>query len=229
MNLEQLKEDLYLTLKGAQDASGKTPLDCAIESIRLDTESGRNEFTLLLAQLLSELAEQGAEPLRLGRYLVRRTGVKDRGVADKLRLLLASKPAKNIGVRLWLLLILMDLGFPPTLAYLNEDNELRRSHIGEWLTLVSANESYTDVKDAFVRAAADGLLDERLLVLESVRKHHLGLHSFRSMRRIDASLRKVSALRLRHSQSLASLRHRPSQAKVRSTIQRLGKTTKRWA
>ena len=66
-------------------------------------------------------------------------------------------------------------------------------------------------------------------VLESVRKHHLGLHSFRSMRRIDASLRKVSALRLRHSQSLASLRHLPSQAKVRSTIQRLGKTTKRWA
>ena len=65
--------------------------------------------------------------------------------------------------------------------------------------------------------------------LESVRKHHLGLHSFRSMRRIDASLRKVSALRLRHSQSLASLRHLPSQAKVRSTIQRLGKTTKRWA
>jgi len=64
---------------------------------------------------------------------------------------------------------------------------------------------------------------------ESVRKHHLGLHSFRSMRRIDASLRKVSALRLRHSQSLASLRHLPSQAKVRSTIQRLGKTTKRWA
>jgi hypothetical protein len=48
------------------------------------------------------------------------------------------------------------------------------------------------------------------------------------MMRIEASLTKVSALRLRHSQSLASLRHRPSQAKVRSTIQRLGRTTKRW-
>ena len=65
--------------------------------------------------------------------------------------------------------------------------------------------------------------------LESVREHHLGLHSFRSMRRIEASLRKASALRLRHSQSLASLRHRPSQAKVRSTSQRFGSTTKRWA
>src|SRR6516162_5642203 len=64
---------------------------------------------------------------------------------------------------------------------------------------------------------------------ESVREHHLGLHSFRSMRRIEASLRKASALRLRHSQSLASLRHRPSQAKVRSTSQRFGSTTKRWA
>src|SRR5271156_2389393 len=65
--------------------------------------------------------------------------------------------------------------------------------------------------------------------LESVREHHLELHSFRVMRRMEASLRKASALRLRHSQSLASLRHRPSQAKVRSTIHRLGKTTKRWA
>lgn len=29
---------------------------------------------------------------------------------------------------------------------------------------------------------------------ESVRKHHLGLHSFRSMRRMDASFKKASAL-----------------------------------
>ena len=62
--------------------------------------------------------------------------------------------------------------------------------------------------------------------LEFVRKHHVGLHSFRSMRRMEARRRKASALRLRHSQSLASLRQRPSQARVRSTIQRLGRTTK---
>jgi len=63
-------------------------------------------------------------------------------------------------------------------------------------------------------------------LLESVRKHHAGLHSFRSMRRMEARRRKASALRLRHSQSLASLRQRPSQARVRSTIQRFGRTTK---
>ncbi len=63
-------------------------------------------------------------------------------------------------------------------------------------------------------------------ISESVREHHVGLHSFRSMRRMDARRRKASALRLRHSQSFASLRQRPSQASVRSTIQRLGKTTK---
>ena len=62
-----------------------------------------------------------------------------------------------------------------------------------------------------------------------VREDHIGLHSFLNMRRMDASLTNASALRLRHSQSLASLRHRPSQAKVRSTIQRLGRTTKRFA
>src|SRR3989442_1025940 len=62
-------------------------------------------------------------------------------------------------------------------------------------------------------------------LLESVRKHQAGLQSFRSMRRIEARRRKASALRLRFSQSLASLRQRLSQAKVRSTIQRRGSTT----
>jgi hypothetical protein len=62
--------------------------------------------------------------------------------------------------------------------------------------------------------------------LESVRKHQAGLQSFRSMRRIEARRRNASALRLRFSQSLASLRQRLSQAMVRSTIQRLGNTTK---
>ena len=61
---------------------------------------------------------------------------------------------------------------------------------------------------------------------ESVRRLYVGLQSFRSMSRMDASLMKASALRLRFSQSLASRRQRLSQAMVRSTTQRLGWTTK---
>src|SRR4030088_1585618 len=61
--------------------------------------------------------------------------------------------------------------------------------------------------------------------LESVREHQAGLQSFRSMRRIDARRKNASALRLRFSQSLASLRQRLSQAMVRSTTQRRGSTT----
>jgi len=45
------------------------------------------------------------------------------------------------------------------------------------------------------------------------------------MRRIEARRKNASALRLKFSQSLASLRQRLSQAMVRSTIQRWGKTT----
>ena len=60
---------------------------------------------------------------------------------------------------------------------------------------------------------------------ESVREHQAGLQSFRSMRRIDARRKNASALRLRFSQSLASLRQRLSQAMVRSTTQRRGSTT----
>jgi hypothetical protein len=61
-------------------------------------------------------------------------------------------------------------------------------------------------------------------ILESVRKDHAGLHSFLSMRRIEARRKKASPLRLRFSQSLASRRQRLSQAMVRSTIHRLGRT-----
>ena len=63
------------------------------------------------------------------------------------------------------------------------------------------------------------------LVLESVRRLYQGLQSFRSMRRMEASLRNASAVRLRFSQSLANRRQRLSQAMVRSTIQRLGSAT----
>ena len=48
-------------------------------------------------------------------------------------------------------------------------------------------------------------------LLESVRRLYGGLQSFRSMRRIEASLRKASALRLRFSQSLANRGQRLSQ------------------
>ena len=65
----------------------------------------------------------------------------------------------------------------------------------------------------------------RIDPLESVREHQAGLQSFRSMRRIDARRKNASALRLRFSQSLASLRQRLSQAMVRSTTQRRGSTT----
>src|SRR5882757_2855527 len=81
---------------------------------------------------------------------------------------------------------------------------------------------------SMVELEAVGSLKRRLpcfSILESVREHQAGLQSFRSMRRIEARRRKASALRLRFSPSLASLRQRLSHAMVRSTIQRLGKTT----
>src|SRR5262245_48658542 len=76
---------------------------------------------------------------------------------------------------------------------------------------------------ADARPVAPALLS--YIASESVRKHQAGLRSFRSMRRIEARRKNASALRLRFSQSLASLRQRLSHARVRSTIQRLGSTT----
>jgi len=75
-------------------------------------------------------------------------------------------------------------------------------------------------------AMAVGVTDRLWEVSESVPYLHEGLQSFRSMRRIEARRRKMRALRLRFSQSLAKRRHRFNQAIDRSTIQRLGKATK---
>ena len=68
-----------------------------------------------------------------------------------------------------------------------------------------------------------------LTFLESVRKVQAGLLSFLTMSRIEARRKNASAFPFRHSQSLASLRHLPSHAKVRSTTQRLGTSTKPFA
>ena len=54
--------------------------------------------------------------------------------------------------------------------------------------------------------------------------YSLELLSFLSISRMDASLTNARALRVRFSKSFANRRHRLSQANVRSTTQRLGKT-----
>ena len=63
-------------------------------------------------------------------------------------------------------------------------------------------------------------------VLEFVHEVHEGLQSRLSIMRMEASLTKVSAVRVRFSKSFARRRQRLSQANVRSTIQRLGRTSK---
>ena len=108
-----------------------------------------------------------------------------------------------------------------------------KTHIALGLGLAACQKGLTV---GFITAAAlvheliEARDEKRLLrfqkQLESVRRLYEGLQSFRSMRRMEASLRKPSALRLRFSQSLASRRQRLSQAMERSTIQRLGSTTK---
>ena len=61
--------------------------------------------------------------------------------------------------------------------------------------------------------------------LESIRDHIVFRQSFLTISRIEAHRRNASAFLSRHSQSLASRRQRLSQPMVRSTIQRLGRTT----
>jgi hypothetical protein len=61
------------------------------------------------------------------------------------------------------------------------------------------------------------------IYLESVQQVHVVLQSLLNIKRMEASLTKASAILVRFSKSLASLRQRPSQAKVRSTTHRFGR------
>jgi CRP-like cAMP-binding protein len=78
---------------------------------------------------------------------------------------------------------------------------------------------------AIAKTTMIAMLHDEPKFSESVRRLQAGLHSFLSIRRIEARRRNANAFRLMHSQSLASRRQRLSQAMVRSTIQRLGRTT----
>ncbi len=108
------------------------------------------------------------------------------------------------------------------LMYLN--TAFVRVHQGLQAVLLLAERGVIGDARVIIRSGVEFAI--AINALESVRKHHVGLHSFRSMRRMEARRRNASALRLRHSQSLANRRQRPSQAKVRSPIQRFGRTTK---
>jgi hypothetical protein len=105
--------------------------------------------------------------------------------------------------------------------------EQRQNHVKEptkWHQLYPSGSSRPPVPATVPpHIAAD--YNEAATVLESVRRLQAGLQSFLSMRRIDARRKNAKAFRLRHSQSLDKRRQRLSHAMVRSTIQRLGRTT----
>ena len=139
---------------------------------------------------------------------------------DAIEKLEALRAAKEEQFR-WLQQRLIDQNFN---GYSNVLEQYAQIPILEKITSVDGLQPLT-VKLHCKGIMANGR-DAPVILSESVRKLHDGLQSFRIMRRIEASFRKASALALRHSQSRARRRQRPSQAKVRSTIQRLGSTTK---
>ena len=93
---------------------------------------------------------------------------------------------------------------------------------------------------AQVRKFVEEYARRRKVVFYAPVMEHIGLRvlsekfvksdkAFLSMRRIEARRRKASAFRVRFSKSLARRRQRLSQAKVRSTTHRRGKTAKPFA
>ena len=147
------------TANGEIDQTGKTPLDDALERIHLTSSNEKAELASALQTQFPAWSRKSERFLKLGRQIVRRTALDNQPLARTLQQLLSRPPiATDSGRRLWISLTLMDLGFPRTVAALEDDRSLRSSHIGEWLTLVAANQDYAAVCRAFTDAARENLI-----------------------------------------------------------------------
>jgi len=166
MDRRALTKAVDLTIEGNSDASGKTALDDFLEQI--DPDRDKQEIANELSDRIPQWVGQSARYLQLARQIVRRIGLKDRLLAEKLRRILGQAPLNsNTERRLWTSLILMDLGFPRTVAALNEDKELKNEYIGEWLTLVAANGDYSAVEKAYVGAVMENRISVAQLCLKA--------------------------------------------------------------
>jgi hypothetical protein len=175
--LAELTESLEQTVRNIQDASGKTPLDLAIENLDLSSAEERRGYSSVLANLFPQLVAKGVSYLKLGRQLIRRVKLHDRALAVSLMRILNQPPVTDdVHLRLWLSLALMDLGFPRSVADLQRDVGLRACYPGEWLTLVAANANYLDVRNAFMRAVSEGIMpvDQLLIKAPIIRKQFGG-------------------------------------------------------
>ncbi len=163
-----IAEGLALAAQGQRDQSGKTPLDDAFERLDLHSGANRSEFAVFLADQLPSLIGKGPIYLKLWRQLVRRSRIRDRELATSVeRSLSQAQVRTDVNRRLWLSLALMDLGRPRSVASLRHDAELKKTYVGEWLTLIAANDNYTDVKSAYIEAANAGLISIQQLFLKA--------------------------------------------------------------
>jgi hypothetical protein len=162
--LQRLKETLALSAQGVSDRAGKRPLDALIEEVNESLASARTQLAREIAMWLG--SELSPEDLELLREFVRRTQIDPEILAPAFERFLHSACVSNdVSRRLWVSLILMDLGFNRSVASLRNDIHLFEKHPGEWLTLMVATKSFPDVVEAFQRAI--GRVSTKLLKIKS--------------------------------------------------------------
>jgi hypothetical protein len=158
-SLSQLFQALDLTAEGLIDQSGKTPLDDALECIHPISNDAKHGLSQSLIDHFPTWAKTSPRHLKFARQIVKRLNIRAQPLARVLQTLLGTPPVStDADRRLWVSLILMDMGFPRSVAALEADVELKRAHIGEWLSLVSANNDYIAIRRAFIEAAQENLI-----------------------------------------------------------------------
>src|SRR5205807_1580347 len=115
MNKTELAKAVELTIRDGADASGKTILDDFLEQNDLASGQDLQDLSDALRDLIPKWTKESAMHLKLARQIVRRTCLKSPILAEQLTRNLGQSPVNsNPELRLWISLILMDLGFPRT-------------------------------------------------------------------------------------------------------------------
>lgn len=114
------------------DASGKTQLDSEIEAWATDQP---HDLVALLQQVVPHLSEDNWKEWRAFRQIVGRLKIKNEPLRNELAVLTEVSRPTDSRARFYTYLARLDLGDPPSMDELIEDDQLRNQRPGDWLQL----------------------------------------------------------------------------------------------
>ncbi|WP_316193737.1 MULTISPECIES: hypothetical protein [unclassified Bradyrhizobium] len=152
------------------DKSGKTELDTWIESHLADGPSVAPQLLAAVRQLDGDEWKQW----RAFRQIVRRLKIAEPSISNELAVLTENGLPKDARARFYAYLSRKDLGAPPPMAELLEDNELRTTRPADWLSLAYDEATGPSLHSYYMQAASGLKAKDFSFSLDKLRAKYAG-------------------------------------------------------